>query len=122
MLKRGIPVLKSRILIMGLTFKADCPDLRNSKVIDIITTLQDYHVDIDVHDPWVSPDASHKEYGFEVMVDMPQSNAYDAVILAVDHRNFIAMGVDALRGFCKEGGIFYDVKGAFEKELSDERL
>lgn len=122
MLKRGIPVVNSRILILGLTFKPNCPDLRNSKVIDIVHTLRDYNVQVDVFDPWVDATAAKQEYGLDVLFSLPQPSSCDAVILAVDHSDFIEIGAEPIRKLCKQNGVFYDVKGAFNKSASEERL
>ena len=88
MIERDIPVAESRILVLGLTFKENCPDLRNTRVIDIITELQSHNVYVDVYDPWVKPDDVYKEYGTKVSAS-PSTNNYDGVVLAVAHEVFV---------------------------------
>jgi UDP-N-acetyl-D-galactosamine dehydrogenase len=122
MLKAKLAVAGGRVLVMGLTFKENCPDLRNSRVVDVIEGLKDYHAEVDVYDPWVSQEAAQEEYGLTVLNDLPKEATYDAVVLAVAHRQFQLMGADDVRALCKKGGVFYDVKGAFDKAHSEERL
>ncbi|RLQ88278.1 nucleotide sugar dehydrogenase [Notoacmeibacter ruber] len=121
MMKRGFPVVDSRILVLGLAFKENCPDLRNSRVIDVIETLADYNANVDVHDPWASAEQSNREYGVD-LVEEPEKGAYDAVILAVGHREYIEAGAQRLRSYGKQDAVFYDVKSVFERDESDGRL
>ncbi len=109
MARKGIDTSKARLLILGLTFKENCPDLRNTKVIDIISELQDYGIEIDIHDPWVSPEDACKEYGIKLQTDL-LPNTYDGIVIAVAHRQFTAMMASDLRSFCKEKSIIFDVK------------
>lgn len=122
MMKRGIPVVGSRILVMGLTFKENCPDLRNSRVIDVISELQEFNAKIDVHDAWVSPADARHEYGVDLLERDPERGVYDAIVLAVGHRQYKEMGSDALRKFGKPGAVFFDVKALFGRDDSDGRL
>ena len=121
MVRKGIDVAGSRILILGLTFKENCPDLRNTRVIDIIRELQDYGVTVDVYDPWVDAEEAKKEYGLNLLRQLPQQT-YSGVVVAVAHRQFTAMRVEEVRELCLEGAVLYDVKGLFPKELVDGRL
>ncbi len=121
MLTERIHVDGARVLILGLTFKENCPDLRNTRVIDIIAELQRFNARVDVFDPWVSPLAAEKEYGI-TMFTHPERDAYDAIILAVAHHQFKAMGVDAIRAFGKKSHILYDLKYIFPQDASDLRL
>ncbi|MBN1378910.1 MAG: Vi polysaccharide biosynthesis UDP-N-acetylglucosamine C-6 dehydrogenase TviB [Gammaproteobacteria bacterium] len=121
MLKKRIHVQGSRILMMGLAFKENCPDLRNTRVVDIIAELQDYGVQVDVYDPWVNPVAAQQEYGI-TLVAHPQNNGYDAIMLAVAHREFVAMGAAAIRAFGKVNHVVYDLKYILPVEASDIRL
>ncbi|KAK67552.1 nucleotide sugar dehydrogenase, partial [Bordetella bronchiseptica 980-2] len=100
MAKRRIHVEGARVLLMGLTFKENCPDLRNTRVVDIVRELGEYHVDVDVYDPWVDPAEAEHEYGI-TPVAKPAAGAYDAVILAVSHHQFVEMGAEAIRKFGK---------------------
>ena len=122
MLRAGMPVLGSRVLVLGLTFKENCPDLRNTKVIDLIRTLESYRVQVDVHDPWVSGEDARQEHGLTGFVDVPDAGVYDAVVLAVAHRQFAELGAEQLRRFGRDGAILYDVKGLLPKEAVDGRL
>lgn len=120
MMAKGFPVVGSRILILGATFKENCPDLRNSKVFDVIRTLYEYNAIIDIWDPQVDPRDSTN--GFEIIRSMPSSREYDAVVLAVAHREFTELGAKAIRALGRPGAIFFDVKGLFGKDESDGRL
>ncbi|WP_114390286.1 nucleotide sugar dehydrogenase [Notoacmeibacter marinus] len=121
MMKRGFPVVDSRILVLGLAFKENCPDLRNSKVIDVIEALADFNAKLDVHDPWANAEQANHEYGVD-LVEAPEEGVYDAVILAVGHREYVDMGAEKLRTFGKPDAVFYDVKSVFERSESDGRL
>jgi UDP-N-acetyl-D-glucosamine/UDP-N-acetyl-D-galactosamine dehydrogenase len=109
------------VLVLGLTFKENCPDLRNTRVVDIVSEFKDYGVICDVHDPWVNPLEARHEYGIEV-VEAPAAGTYDAVILAVAHRQFRELGAARIRGFGKANAVLYDVKHVFPKDLVDGRL
>lgn len=121
MTRKHIPVGGSRVLVMGLTFKENCPDLRNTRVVDIVAELQDYHCTVDVFDPWVFPTEAQTEYGITPIVE-PQSGRYEAIILAVAHDQFIAMGSTAIRALGQSDTVFYDLKSVFSVEDSDLRL
>jgi UDP-N-acetyl-D-galactosamine dehydrogenase len=121
LIQNGVKVRGSRVLVLGLAFKEDCPDLRNTRVVDIIEELADYQAMVDVHDPWIDPADAAREYGLKP-VAAPEQGAYDAVVLAVAHSAFKEMGAAALRAFGKAGAVLYDVKSVFPKEASDLRL
>lgn len=118
MLKKGIQVLKSNILIMGFTFKENCPDVRNTKVVDIYKALKEYNVNLTVYDPWANPAVAMREYGVEVVNELPQES-YDVAIMAVAHREFASVDVTKL---LKEQHVIYDVKGTLDRQLVDGRL
>lgn len=118
MLKKGIQVLNSDILIMGFTFKENCPDVRNTKVVDIYSSLKEYNVNITVYDPWANALITKHEYGINIFSELPQQK-FDAVILAVAHNEFRCVDIEKL---CKEKHIIYDVKGVLKKEITDGRL
>ena len=122
MLRARCPVADSRILVLGLTFKENCPDLRNSRVIDVIRGLQNFHANVAVYDPWANDEDAKQEYGITLLKKMPSPKTYDAVVLAVGHHEFLSMGPKKIRGLCKKSGILYDVKGLFPKSASEERL
>lgn len=122
LLKKRKPVAGAKILVLGLTFKENCPDLRNSRVIDVIRGLESFHAKVDVYDPWADISDAKHEYNITLRKSLPAPNTYDAVVLAVSHAEFLKMGAKKIRAICKKGGIFYDVKGLFKKSESDERL
>jgi UDP-N-acetyl-D-galactosamine dehydrogenase len=121
MTKRRLPVQGARILIMGLTFKENCPDLRNTRVVDIVKELAEYDVKADVFDPWVDPTEAQHEYGI-TPVQQPEQGAYDAIILAVAHHQFKSMGKVAIRALGKPGHVLYDLKYLLPAADSDLRL
>ena len=116
--KKGVLVKGAKILILGITFKENCPDIRNTKVVDIYHTLEEYTRRITVYDPWAHPDQVMHEYGVEITATLPEDR-YDAVILAVAHKEFLGLDVSSL---VKEGGVIYDVKGVLPRDLVDARL
>ena len=118
MLKKGIQVLGSRILILGFTFKENCPDVRNTKVIDIYRALAEYGVHITVYDPWADPAVVEREYGISIVAELPHVEA-DAAILAVAHRKFETLDVPRL---LKEKHVIFDVKGFLPRDVVDGRL
>lgn len=121
MTQRRIHVVDSKILIMGLAFKENCPDLRNTRVVDIIAELEGYHAQIDVYDPWVDVEEAKEEYGIE-LVKSPSAGTYDAIILAVGHNQFKTLSSEGIRAFGKEEAILFDVKYVLPKDCVDERL
>ena len=121
MLRRRVPVVDSRVLVMGLTFKENCPDLRNTRVVDVIDGLRDFGVAVDVYDPHANPEEARKEYGLE-LIDTPQPATYDGIILAVAHQEFREMGAKALRSFGKAGALLYDLKYVLPAIDADLRL
>jgi len=118
MQQRGLQTSGAKVLILGLAFKENCPDLRNTRVTDIIDELRTYSVDVDVHDPWVSPAQASHEYRISPVAE-PQAGHYDAVILAVSHREFIALGADGVRAFGKPDAVLFDVKRALPRDRVD---
>ena len=116
--KKGVMVRNAKILILGITFKENCPDIRNTKVVDIYHTLQEYTPNITVYDPWANADYVFQEYGVTVTNEVPTTR-FDAVILAVAHKEFLDMDV---KSFAKEGGVIYDVKGILPRDIIDGRL
>ncbi len=121
MTRKALPVTDSKILIMGLAFKENCPDLRNTGVAGILEELKDYNVSVDVHDPWVDGNAARDEYGIRP-VEQPAEGAYDAIIVAVAHQAFKDLGIDKIRAFGKPGALVYDLKCMFPAEETDLRL
>jgi len=121
MLKKRIAVKDARALILGLAFKENCPDLRNTRVIDVVRELEDFGVKVDVHDPWVDPAEARREYGM-TPVAAPDAGAYDAIVLAVPHREFVALGAEAIRALGKPAHVLYDLKYALAAGAADLRL
>ncbi len=121
MTKRRLQVYGARVLVMGLAFKENCPDIRNTRVVDIVAELKDYNCQVDVYDPWVSPDEAVQEYGLRT-ISHPVPATYDAVIIAVAHRQFRELGAAAIRGFGAPDHVLYDMKYVFPANESDLRL
>lgn len=121
MTKKRIQVDGAKVLVMGLTFKENCPDLRNTRVMDIISELKDYNCEVDVYDPWVSAEEAVCEYSI-APVDRLNDAAYDAIVVAVGHQQFKEMGAKAIRKLAKAKSVFYDLKSLFAAEESDLRL
>jgi UDP-N-acetyl-D-glucosamine/UDP-N-acetyl-D-galactosamine dehydrogenase len=121
MLKKRINIIESKILMMGLTFKENCPDLRNTRIIDMLAELNDYGARVDVYDPWVDKIEAQKEYGI-LPIEKLENYHYDAIILAVSHSEFYTMGVDEIRKLGKENHILYDIKYIFKANEVDGRL
>lgn len=111
----------ARVLVLGLTFKENCPDLRNTRIVDIVTELASYGSTVDVHDPWVNPEEAKAEYGIEVVAE-PEAGAYDAILIAVGHRQFAALGADGIRRFGKPTSLVYDIKYVLPQGAADDRL
>jgi UDP-N-acetyl-D-galactosamine dehydrogenase len=122
MLKRGLQPLNGRALVLGLSFKENCPDIRNTRAIDIVSGLRDYMIEVDIWDPWIDPAEVRHEYRLDCMVEPPQPGAYDAVVIAVGHSQFVEMGAKALRAFGKPGAVVFDVKSILPRAATDGRL
>ena len=122
MMQKRIPVVGSRILILGLTFKENCPDIRNSRVFDVVAHLKEFNAEVDVWDPWVDRSVPREDLEVRVLADRPATGVYDAIVLAVGHRQFAEMGAAAVRGFGRPGAVLFDVKGLYPKGETDGRL
>ena len=119
--RRRVHVAGANILILGLAFKENCPDLRNSKIVDVVSELKSYNANVEVYDPWVDSDEAQREYGIELINGLEQKR-YAAVILGVAHDQFKEMGAEGIRELCVDSGVVFDVKCVLPKELVDERL
>ncbi len=119
MLKKGIQVLGSHILILGFTFKENCPDVRNTKVIDIYKALMEYNLNVTVYDPWANPEAVSREYGIEVVNELPVAEKFDAAIAAVAHRKFEGLDIASL---LNPRHVIFDVKATCDRNKVDGRL
>jgi UDP-N-acetyl-D-galactosamine dehydrogenase len=121
MLKKQRNPVGARALVLGLTFKENCSDLRNSRVIDVIRGLADFGLAVDVHDPLADPEEARHEYGI-ALLSQPQPAAYDAVVLAVAHEAYRTLGAVGIRAYLKPGGVLYDVKSLLPRESVEGRL
>lgn len=121
MARKGINPVNARILILGLAFKENCPDLRNTRVVDIVDALKDYSAQVDIHDPWVNTAEARHEFGLSPIAAVEQG-AYDAIILAVGHREFATLGASGIRAYGKPASIIYDVKYVLPRDAVDGRL
>ena len=114
-------VVDAKILILGLTFKENCPDIRNTRVIDIIDSLKQYHTNIEVYDPWVDSEAAVSEFDIELTTVL-ETDYYDGIVVCVGHDEFKTIGIEKLRSFCKKESVIFDVKSVFDKNDIDGRL
>jgi len=121
MIRRGALVKGSRVLVLGLAFKENTPDLRNTRVIDIVRELAEFGVAVDVSDPWIDAGEARDEYGLE-LVEAPEAGAYDGIVLAVAHRQFLELGAERIRAYGVEDAVLFDVKAALTKGEADLRL
>lgn len=121
MTKKRIHVVDANILIMGLTFKENCPDLRNTRIVDLVAEFQQFNCNIDVYDPWINKDEATTEFGI-TPIEMPKKDHYDAIVLAVAHNDFITLGVDEIRSFGKREHVLYDIKYILSADVVDGRL
>ena len=121
MIQKDIKIDDSRVLIMGLTFKENCPDLRNSKVIDIVSELLAKNIKIDIVDPWCSIKEAKDQYNLE-LINNPKKNSYEGIIIAVPHKEFFNMGINSIKALGKKNYVLYDLKSMFDKNQSDLRL
>lgn len=122
MLRKRLPVLDSKVLVLGLAFKENCPDLRNSKVADLVRLLKSYNTKVDIYDPWVELEEARNEYGLECLRELPAIAQYAAIVLAVGHRSFVEMGVAGIKAFGLPGAVLFDVKGVLPDGSADARL
>lgn len=118
---RGLSVDMSRVLVLGLTFKENCPDLRNTRVVDIVVRLQSHGAKVEVWDPWADAGQAQREYGLELL-NKPECGVYDAIVLAVAHREFAELGAEGVRAFGKSTCVVYDIKGMLPIDACDARL
>jgi UDP-N-acetyl-D-galactosamine dehydrogenase len=121
LLKKRIHIQQADVLIMGFTFKENCPDIRNTRVIDIVKELQEYEVNAHIYDPWVKAEEVQHEYGIEIIRE-PEANKYDAIILAVAHSEFKQMPIEQIKAYSKANAVIYDLKYLFPGAQTDIRL
>ena len=119
MIKREIPIKGAKVLNLGITFKENCPDIRNSKVIDVITHLQDYGLEVITYDPWADVEEVSQEYSIDLLAKLEEENKFDVMVLSVSHQEFLELN---LKNYLTPNGIIYDVKGILSKEITTGRL
>ena len=122
MLRKNLPVLGSKVLVLGLTFKENCPDVRNTKVVDIVKALLGYNAQVDVYDPWIDINEAENEYGLQCLAQAPVPGQYAAIVLAVGHHQFLAMGQEGIKAWGQPGAVLYDVKSILPLGAADGRL
>lgn len=122
MLSKGHPVLDSRVLVLGLTFKENCPDVRNTKVVDIVNALQGYNTRVDIYDPWIDLLEAEHEYGLKCLGEVPVQGRYSAIVLAVGHKQFIELGEQGIKAWGKPNVVLFDVKSILPLGAADGRL
>ena len=122
MLRKNLPVLGSRVLVLDLTFKENCPDVRNTKVVDMVRALQGYNMLVDVYDPWINVEDAQHEYGLQCLASMPGHRGYCAIVLAVGHQQFVALGEAGIKALGRTGAVLFDVKGILPLGAADGRL
>ena len=122
MLRKSLPVIGSKVLVLGLTFKENCPDVRNSKVVDIVKALRTYNTQVDVYDPWIDVHEAEQEYGLQCLKQAPAKGQYAAIILAVAHHQFITLGEQGIKVWGQPGAVVYDVKSILPMGAADGRL
>ena len=118
MIKQNIPVNGSKVLILGITFKENCPDVRNTKAVDLVNSLKDYGTNITIHDPWADQDEVMHEYGLESLKSIPDQK-FDAVVLTVAHKEYLDINIKSLR---KDNSVLYDIKNILPKDLKENGL
>lgn len=122
MLRKNISVLGGRVLVLGLTFKENCPDIRNTKVVDVVNELESYNAVVDIYDPWVDANEAKLEYGLTCLSSEPLRGTYDAIVLAVGHSQFVTLGEAGIKSFGRVGAVLYDVKSILPLGAADGRL
>jgi UDP-N-acetyl-D-galactosamine dehydrogenase len=122
MLRKGLPVLGSKVLVLGLTFKENCPDVRNTKVVDIVKALQNYNTQVDVYDPWIDLQEAEHEYGLQCLGKAPTGGRYSAIVLAVGHKQFMELGEEGIKAWGQPGAVVFDVKSILPLGAADGRL
>ncbi len=122
MLRKGLPVLGSKVLVLGLTFKENCPDVRNTKVVDIVKALRGYNIQVDVYDPWIDVVDTVHEYGLQCLTQAPATGQYSAIVLAVGHKQFIELGEKGIKAWGRPKCVVFDVKSILPLGAADGRL
>lgn len=122
MLRKGLPVLGSKVLVLGLSFKENCPDVRNTKVADLIKKLTEYNIEVDAYDPWINQEEAQHEYNIKCLKELPKNSKYSAIILAVAHKQFIELGEQGIKALGKPNSVIFDVKSILPDGIADGKL
>jgi UDP-N-acetyl-D-glucosamine/UDP-N-acetyl-D-galactosamine dehydrogenase len=122
MVRKGQVIAGARVLLLGFTFKEDCPDLRNTRVIDLVAEFREFCAEVDIYDPWANRDEALREYGVALLESLPDDGRYDAIVLCVAHREFRELGIARIRALTRGDAVVYDIKGLFERTAVDGRL
>jgi UDP-N-acetyl-D-galactosamine dehydrogenase len=122
MIKKGQVIKAAKALVLGFTFKENCPDLRNTRVVDLVEEFKSYGVEVDIHDPWADAGEAMNEYGLTLQTELPTVGNYQAIVLAVAHDQYCEMGIKAIRALGTKDGVVYDIKGLFNQNSVDGRL
>jgi UDP-N-acetyl-D-galactosamine dehydrogenase len=122
MVKRGMSVPKSRILVLGITFKENCPDVRTTRVVDVVQELKSYGATVDVYDPWADAHGVKHEYGIDILKQPPAAGQYDGIVVAVAHHQFRDMSPAAIHAWGRDGHVLYDIKSLLPADQVDARL
>lgn len=122
MLRKGLEILQSRVLVLGFSFKENCPDVRNTKVVDVVRVLEEFGIKVDIYDPWIDVAEAEREYGLQCLKHAPKAGTYGAVILAVGHKEFIEIGEEGIKAWGVSGAVLFDVKGVLPVGAVDGRL
>jgi len=118
MIQKGIAIKGAKVLMLGITFKENCPDVRNTKIVDVLASLQDYGLIVDVYDPWANAEEVRHEYGYELQTSL-ENQKYEGIVLGVAHKEFQGLDLNSLKS---EIAVVYDVKGILTNEQIDQRL
>jgi UDP-N-acetyl-D-galactosamine dehydrogenase len=122
MVKRGMSLPKSKILVLGITFKENCPDVRNTRVVDVVQELKSYGATVDIYDPWADAHVVKHEYGLDILTRAPAAGQYDGIVLAVAHNQFRDMPPDAIHAWGRTDHVLYDIKSLLPADQVDARL
>ena len=122
MVKKSICMPAARILVMGLTFKENCPDVRNTRVVDVVAELEGYGSKVDIFDPWADAHEVAAEYGLKILQELPEPGLYDGIIITVAHREFRELSVERIRALGKKNSVIYDIKNVLPADAVDGRL
>jgi UDP-N-acetyl-D-glucosamine/UDP-N-acetyl-D-galactosamine dehydrogenase len=122
LVRQGTVIPQAKILVMGVTFKENCPDVRNTRVVDVVQELASFGAEVEIYDPWADPAVVEHEYGLKIMTEAPVAGRYDGIVMAVAHQQFRELPAGSIRAFGKQPHIVYDIKGVLPAAEVDARL